>query len=318
MESRNTPVLFLIFNRPDLTTKVFERIRAFQPKKLFIAADGPRKNRAGEEKLCIATRAETASVDWDCEVQRLYRENNLGCKLAVSSAISWFFQHVENGIILEDDCLPDLSFFHYCSKLLRLYRLEPKVAIISGFNFRTNQPKAAQASYYFSKYPQIWGWATWRTTWEDYDVEMNGWNGIRDSLSGISNPRMRRHFAKKFDSVKTGGNDTWDYQLIHQCLTAFKLAIIPSQNLVQNIGFDERATHTVHYSSEGIPPPSGKISFPLVHPYNVVPNENEDRWTETHFYRVPPNRWISLIWSARKRLRELRNSLRVSGQLNKK
>lgn len=307
----STPVLFLIFNRPDLTRRVFQRIREAQPQRLFVAADGPRSDRPGEENLCLQARRETNHIDWDCQVERLDRDTNLGCKRAVSSAVSWFFEQVHAGIILEDDCLPDHSFFPYCTELLERYRNEPGVALIGGFNFRNRQNEpSGKSSYYFTKYPQIWGWATWRRTWDHYDAEMTAWNGDSKGLNGISNPRMRRRFAKKFASVKAGRNDTWDYQLIHQCLASRSLGIDPSVNLVENIGFDARATHTTRYGSAGPPPPAGSLSFPLIHPSTLHVDQTEERDKETRFYQVPPDLWVSLIWSIKKRCCRLYNRLK--------
>lgn len=294
-------MLLVVFNRPDLTRRVFERIREAQPSRLFIAADGPRSDRPDESQLCAETRIAVSAIDWPCEVHRLERDVNLGCKAAVSSAISWFFEHVEEGIILEDDCLPDPSFFPYCSELLERYRHETRVALIGSNDFQPQESGAARGtSYYFTKYPHIWGWATWRRTWEKYDVTLAGWNGDPRSLTRISNKRTRRHFAKRFDKIKAGRMDTWDFQLIHQCLTLDSLAINPSVNLVENIGFDDRATHT--HSSSAPHPEAVPMHFPLAHPSILSIDESADRHTERWVQGVPPHRFASLVKSLRKRL----------------
>jgi hypothetical protein len=151
-----TPILFVIFNRPEVTRRVFAKIREVKPKFLYIAADGPRPGKIDEDKECEATRNIIHQIDWDCEVSTLFQENNLGCREAVSSAISWFFDNVEAGIILEDDCLPARSFFFFCQELLQLYKDEECVMMISGDNLC---PEGAESkySYYFSRYGQIWG-----------------------------------------------------------------------------------------------------------------------------------------------------------------
>ena len=168
----NTPILFLIFNRPDTTFKVFEEIRKIKPAKLYIAADGPRPNVIGEEEKCTASRNIIKQVDWDCDVKTLFREKNLGCKIAVSSAISWFFENVEEGIILEDDTFPTQSFFWFCQELLDFYRNDSRIMHISGNNFQLGKIRG-EGSYYFSKYNHIWGWATWKRAWRFYDVSLN-------------------------------------------------------------------------------------------------------------------------------------------------
>jgi hypothetical protein len=281
------PILFLIFNRPDLTAKVFSAIKGAKPTRLFIAADGPRYNISGEDIICYETRKVTEKIDWDCEVHRLYRDANLGCKLAVSSAITWFFEHVESGIILEDDCLPTLSFFSFCSELLERYKDRDDIGIIGGscsFRLASNPSE----SYYFSKYPHIWGWATWRKVWQHYDVNLDSWDGNENSLLPHLNNRMvRKHWVTLFDSVKNGEVDTWDYQLAHLCLALKRLSISPTVNLVTNIGFDERATHTIACDASRLPPEGKEIPFPLSHPGRFEADETIDQMDETESWRIP-------------------------------
>lgn len=287
MSGFKTPILFLIFNRSDLTGRVFERIREIKPAILYIAADGPRASRPSEELLCAETRAVTETIDWDCEVHRLYRDENLGCKTAVSSAITWFFDHVESGIILEDDCLPTLSFFRFCAELLALYDHRDDMGIIGGsraFHLSPSPPE----SYYFSKYPHIWGWATWRKVWQHYDVNLNSWDGTEVSLlPQLKNRLVRKHWAEIFNSVKNGGVDTWDYQLAHLCLAGRRLSLSPTVNLVTNIGFDERATHTVACDPDRHPPEGTEILFPLSHPGCFQADETFDQMDETENWRIP-------------------------------
>lgn len=301
----STPILFLIFNRPDLTARVFQRIKEIRPKQLFIAADGPRHNRPTEPSLCLQTRDVVATIDWPCEVFHLYRNDNLGCKIAVSSAISWFFDHVESGIILEDDCLPDPSFFTYCAELLNHYKDHSEIAMIGGSQcIPPRLLSHIKESYYFSKYPQIWGWATWRRSWQQYDVTLSKWNGSLDTFSNIKNKRCKRHFSKKFDSVKSGANDTWDYQFVHHCFDSKSLVISPAINLIENIGFDERATHTTHAASPQTTPKAYPITFPLSHPIIKSIHSKFDQLTELHVFRIPNHRWTSLKWSIAKRLKK--------------
>ena len=195
-----TPVLFLVFNRPDTTEKVFEAIRQAKPQKLFVAADGPRGNRLGEKEKCEQVRKIATTVDWDCEVKTLFREKNLGCKFAVSSAIDWFFKNVEEGIVLEDDCLPSQSFFWFCQELLERYRNDERVMLIGGNNRGVDFLK--NHSYFFSKYVQIWGWATWRRSWEKYDSKIRKWKLVKEQIGNyIYSPKEVKLRIKQFDNV---------------------------------------------------------------------------------------------------------------------
>lgn len=244
MSAVKSAVLFLVFNRPDTTREVFEAIRAARPSRLYIAADGPRKHKPEESLLCEETRAITEQIDWPCSVKTLFRNENIGCRMAISSAIDWFFEQEEEGIILEDDCLPHPSFFSYCDTLLEKYRNETRIMHISGDNFGF-QKKALQQDYYFSNIAHIWGWATWRRAWKSYDVSLNRYLDFR------SKQKIRSVFPQKlhqqywnivFDQVYSGKTDTWDYQW-NFCLWANQgLAVIPAKNLVSNIGF-ESGTH---------------------------------------------------------------------------
>jgi len=241
-----SPVLFLIFNRPDKTKQVFEAIRQAQPSKLFVAADGPRKSKNGEQELCEQTREIINAIDWQCELKTLYREENLGCKLAVSSAINWFFENVEEGIILEDDCLPNQSFFHFCDTLLNHYRDDKRIMHIGGSNFQDGQIRG-DGSYYFSYVYHIWGWATWRRAWEKYDIEMHGLDKFIDSgyLKSLYPERSHQQsWMQVFNLIKSNKLNTWDYQWTFACWANNGLSIIPNSNLVSNIGYDTNATHT--------------------------------------------------------------------------
>lgn len=277
----NVPVLFLIFNRPDTTRQVFDEIRKAQPDRLFVAADGPRKDRPADYDLCTRTREIIQQVDWECNVSTLFREENLGCKRAISSAIDWFFTQVEEGIILEDDCVPDQSFFPYCQELLERYRNDERVMMISGDNFQSVHDRT-EGSYYFSRYVHIWGWATWKRAWKYYDVEMKVWPEIREKgyLSDIlSETRAVKYWRSIFDAVYQGEVNTWDYQWVFSCWIQGGLSIMPSRNLVSNIGFDENSTHTKGETVFSRLPVKS-IQFPLVHPNYVIRDSIADRQTE--------------------------------------
>ena len=290
-----TPILFLIFNRPDSTREVFDQIKKVKPKHLFIAADGPRESIEGEKEKCEQTRAIINNIEWDCEVKTLFRSKNLGCALSVSSAITWFFDQVPEGIVLEDDCYPDLSFFGYCQELLMKYRHIDEVKLIGGNNFQDGV-KRGNGSYYFSHYPEIWGWASWRRAWRDYDFKMNGLaetfetGNMKDVFK--STPE-KKYWYGKFSQAKQGKNDTWDYQLMYSILKNKGIAISPQVNLVKNIGIDNNPTHRSLLDSKKALK-LNTLSFPLVHPPIVV-DRTADQYTYSQIYSRSPRRFIRLI-----------------------
>lgn len=245
----NSPVLFLIFNRPHLTKQSFATIRQAQPKQLFIAADGPRLDRPNEKELCEQTRKIVEEVDWECEVKTLFREKNLGCAEAVSSAITWFFEHVEEGIILEDDCVPSESFYTFCTELLDKYRNTPEVMVITGNNFQ-NGIKRGEADYYFSKFNHCWGWATWRSAWQYYDHEMSGEDEAIIRQFPVKQAEID-YWKACFDAVRNG-LDSWAYRWLRSAWKQKGLTATPQVNLVSNIGFGEGATHCKVYSEGSI------------------------------------------------------------------
>lgn len=262
-----TPVALIIFNRPDTTERVFAEIAKARPPKLLVVADGPRGTRAGEPEKCAATRAIIDRVDWDCEVLTNYSDINLGCKRRVSSGIDWVFEKAPEAIILEDDCLPHPSFFRFCEELLEHYRDDDRIAMISGDNFQSSQ-RRGDASYYFSRYTHIWGWATWRRAWQYYDVAISTWPQFRDEkylVQLLRTPAEQRYWAKVFQAVYEGHIDTWDYQWGFTAWQHGMLSVMPNVNLISNIGFGSEATHT-----KGASPfanlPVDAMEFPLRHP----------------------------------------------------
>lgn len=272
-----TPILFLIFNRPELTSKVFSRIREARPKQLFIAADGPRTNVEQEEEQCLATRTIASQIDWPCEVELLFRKKNLGCAQAVSEAITWFFTNVEAGIILEDDCLPNISFFKYCQDLLNHYNDDKRVMMISG---RNNLEISAQDnSYFFASYGSIWGWATWKRAWEGFDVKMSDWPKVKekDILNTlIADSFVRQWKMNAFQEVASKRLNTWDIPWGLHMLLQNGLSIVPTVNLVKNIGYGELATHTSDGSMID-PLQTFDMPFPLKYPDHIYPDHNFDR-----------------------------------------
>ena len=270
-----TPVAFIIFNRPDTTKRVFDAIRQAKPPKLFVIADRPRADRSGEAEKCAAARAVIDCVDWDCEVLTNYSDVNLGCKIRVSSGLDWVFSEVEEAIILEDDCLPHPSFFPFCEEMLNYYRNDTRIMAVCGGNFQFGHNRN-NYSYYFSRYVHVWGWATWRRAWQNYDVDMKLWTEVRDS---DLLPKSLRSWNKTFQDTYNGLIDTWDNQLLFTFWSQNGLTILPNSNLVSNIGFREDATHTKG-DSKLANIPTEAIGFPLKHPRYMMTNIQADEYTQ--------------------------------------
>jgi hypothetical protein len=272
-----SPVLFIIFNRPDNTRRVFEQIKKARPSRIYIAADGPRNSHPGEEILCNSARAIVIDIDWDCEIKTFFSEENKGCKEAVSSAIDWFFEHEEEGIILEDDCLPADSFFKFCDILLEKYRYDTRVRHISGCNLQLGE-KWGDGSYYFSNMTHVWGWAGWRRVWKDYDKTLSRYfeNEVRILLENIfTNRTVIDKWLNIFNDVKAGKIDTWDYQLGFLNFINNGLSIIPNANLISNIGFGAKATHTFDGNNPYANLPLEELDE-ITDPRYVIPQKQAD------------------------------------------
>jgi hypothetical protein len=275
--TRTPPVIFIIFNRPDTTRQVFETIRAAKPRQLLVVADGPRADKPGEADKCAATRAIVDGVDWDCEVQRNFSEHNMGCRIRVSSGITWAFDLVDKAIILEDDCVASDTFFHYCAELLDRYESDERVMMVSGDNHLFGHAETLD-SYYFSRYPHVWGWATWRRAWAKYDINMTHWPEIRDRKlfeQYLPVESERDDWESAFKGVYEGSIDTWDYQWVYSIWSNSGLSIAPARNLVRNIGFHAEATHTqgdTIYSSLD----AAELDLPLRHPATLLASSDKD------------------------------------------
>ena len=273
-----TPILFVIFNRPDTTEKVFNEIKKIKPKKLFVSADGPRENKPGEKEKCLAARKIIDRIDWECEVYKKYSDANLGCKIGVSSGIDWFFKNVEQGIILEDDCLPAQSFFKFCEELLEKYKNNEKIMMISGDNFQNNR-RRGDDSYYFSKLSHIWGWATWRRAWEHYSVNMEGYPKFKQDkkINAIwSKEYIRKYWLDTFDQAYENKIDTWDYQWAFSIWKMDGLCVIPNYNLISNIGFRDDATHTK--SANKLANQKIQSMDIIKHPFKIEQNKKADNY----------------------------------------
>jgi len=282
----DTPVALILFNRPEPTRRVFEAIRAARPSRLLLIADGPRPDRPGEAELCRQARAVVEAVDWPCRVERNFAEANLGCGRRISSGLDWVFEQVEAAIVLEDDCLPDRSFFPYCAEALARYRDDERIMFVSGTSFRS-VPMRTDDSYYFSRYPMVWGWASWRRAWRHYDFGLSHWSALKaggwlgDLLDGAAAVRF---WTRMFDKVSAGEIDTWDYQLVCSLWAQSGLTIVPRTNLVRNIGFGPDATHTANSEDPAAAMTVGSLALPLRHPAFVLRDAEADRAQERTQY----------------------------------
>jgi len=302
-------VLFIVFNRPGTTSRVFEAIAAAQPQRLYIAADGPRAGKLNEAALCDEVRAVASQVNWPCQVQTLFSDHNLGCKEAVSSAISWFFEHEEEGVILEDDCLPAQSFFSFCDELLERYRHDTRISMIGGSNLQQGKVWG-QASYYFSTMTPIWGWASWRRVWNSYDKELSSYHEpeITRQLAPIMpNKYLLESWIQHFRDLKAGKIDTWDLQFAFINYFNHRISAVPNQNLITNIGYGELATHTTSTDSIYAAIPIIEITQPLVHPIYLMPETEADtevlnyqfdvvRRVRDQLPRRRFKRWVKSFW----------------------
>lgn len=279
--SLKTPVGFLIFNRPDLTKQVFEAIAQVQPKQLFVIADGPRPDRAGEAERCEQARAVIQAIDWDCELLTNFSETNLGCGRREATGFDWVFSHVEEAIFLEDDTLPHPSFFSFCEAVLDRYRDDQRVMHINGDN-SVNQ-NHTRYSYYFSKYMHGWGWASWRRAWQHYDYAMKQWPqfkalGLLEHI--CTDPYELKYWTSIFEQMHEDPQviDTWDYQWMFAIWSQRGLVIEPNQNLISNLGFNR--DDAVHTKGENFRSrlPTGDLSH-LHHPPFIVEDRTADRNT---------------------------------------
>jgi hypothetical protein len=287
---RCPPVLVLAFNRPDHTRRVLQAVRCARPSRLFVAVDGPRASRAGESTSVRQVQALVEEVDWPCEVRTLFREANLGCKVAVSQAITWFFDEVEAGIVLEDDCVAHPSFFPFAAELLERFRHDQRVLTISGDNFQFGRRRTGY-SYYFSRYPHIWGWATWRRAWRLYDHEMRYWPEMRDGgwlLDVVRSREAAEYWCKIFDATYHERNTSWAYRWTYAAWLHSGLTVLPNVNLVSNIGFGAGATHTSQREDPAAALSTEQMDLPLRHPPYVIRDDRADRFTQATLFRSAP------------------------------
>lgn len=280
--SFDTPILFTIYKRPGVTQLAFNAIRKISPKYLYVSADGP---KSGEEEKCKAARDVIEQVDWDCFLYKNYQSSNLGGKWGGYSGIDWFFHNVDEGIILEDDDIPDITFFHFCETLLKKYRNDMRIGTISGDNFQFGNNQTGN-SYYFSKYLHGWGWATWGRVWEKFDINMKEWPGTReqDILGDFTDdPREPVFWKATWDRMCAGDPSAWDYQFCYHLWKNKMLSILPSINLVTNLGDGIDSTHAMN-ANPMVNQPRRQMGFPLKHPTVIERLRKADLYTTQRFY----------------------------------
>lgn len=279
-----TPVAYIVFNRPRHTEQTFAVLRQQRPSRLFIIADGPRPGHLTDTARCQAVRAIVEQVDWPCEVHRNYADTNLGLKRRVSSGLDWVFEQVERAIVLEDDCFAHPDFFRFCDTLLERYAADERVWVVTGNNFQ-NGRRRGEAAYYFSKYNHCWGWATWRRSWRHYDGELTFWPEWRESRDWrrkLCDPHERAYWSAIFEHVHAGGIDSWAYPWTASVWYHGGLTATPNVNLVSNIGFGPDGTHTLAEADrDGLPVgPLGE----LTHPRHVIVDRRADRYVFDHHF----------------------------------
>lgn len=272
------PVLYIIFNRLDTVKESVEILRRIKPASLYIAADGHRADRIGEKEKCQSVRDYVLKhIDWDCDIHTLFREKNLGCGRGPAEAITWFFDQVDRGIILEDDCVPDISFFTFCEELLEYYKDDLRVTEICGTNRLGSWYDTNNSSYYFSSYPSEWGWATWKRAWRYYDFYVEDWKNpeVKKIIRNLF-PRKYRFekISQWLDHTINHPEDLtwWDFQWRFVQNIQSGLSIIPKHNLVRNVGFSADATHTLELNDPCANLPVIPAEFPLKHPRYIARN----------------------------------------------
>lgn len=281
-----TPIVLLVFNRVDTLNEIFNILKKLKPSCILVVADGPRSGRLDDIKGCKDVRDLIDSIRWDCDIHKNYSDVNLGCKKRVSTGITWAFNKVSEAIFIEDDCLPDISFFYFAQELLEKYRNDKRINMVNGSNFCEDVKNSD--SYLFSKYVDVWGWASWSSRWIGrYDENISDWPIYKKNNEFIPNRKYLKYWRNIFDHVSKGKIDTWDYQFQYMCWKEKSLNIVPSKNLIRNIGFGENATHTTERNTffENINVHS--VNFPLIHPEEIkVSSGYDSAFEEINFPRA--------------------------------
>ena len=274
-DASSAPVALIVFNRPDLTIQVAQRILGASPSALYLIADGPRDAYPQDIELCRQTRDAVLSLPWDCPVHTLFAESNMGLRARVSSGLDWVFSRVDEAIIMEDDCLADETFFRYATELLKKYSADLRVGVISGNNFLRGS-RVSGDSYFFSSDVRIWGWATWARVWKDFSRDGLDYSWQRDEAREVMNaiPSPGRRKALLRDAERAHRINSWALPFVLHCVKRGYVNVMPEVNLVTNVGFGARSTHT-KFESFTAEVAIESMAFPLRHPAAVVANSEE-------------------------------------------
>lgn len=296
-----TPVAIFIFNRPHCTDQLIRALAIVKPSNLFVIADGPRNEN--DIELCKQTRSLIDQIDWPCSIFKRFAATNIGCRDSIPNGLSWVFEQVDTCIILEDDCIPQPSFFTFCEELLLIYKDVPCIMSICGH--RSDGPNEfGTVSYFFSKYPSVWGWATWKERWAKFDLNMEKWDELKNSNwmnEILLSPKAVSYWTRMFDQMKNG-MDTWDYALTYSCWLHQGLSIRSRINMISNVGFGKDATHTQQSDMTEIYAKSNNTIFPLTHPTNICVDESADDRIE----------WVSFSGMDERRLAIVRHRINQS------
>lgn len=273
------PITYIFFNRLDCVKQTFPPIKMQKPEQLFLISDGPRVgNDLDGLKIRDCRSFINEQIDWKCEVYRLYQDTNLGAGKNITTGLNWVFSQIDRTVILEDDCLPDPSFFRFCQELLEKYKDDDRIGMIGGSN---HTPRILSSSYFFSNFTMVWGWATWKRAWKYHDFEMSLWPDFKNNRSWLIEKIIdEENYVYWFNILdnlyRSDKSQVWDYQWSLALWVQNMLSIIPTKNLVKNIGFGPDATHTKvdhrNLSNIGV----DKIDFPLIHPKGIYRNHAMD------------------------------------------
>jgi hypothetical protein len=297
----NTPILLIIFNRPDKVERLVNSLRATKPTKIYVSADGPRENVPTDITRCKTAREAIKKIDWPCEVITNFHERNTGADFGPEKAINWFFENVEEGIVLEDDCIAHPDFFRFAQEMLSRYKDNHHVMMISGNNFQ-NGIVRGESSYYFSKYPSTWGWASWKRAWKHYDTNTSAYEHFikKNTLDDICQSSVeKKYWSRFFEKINSGKLKHWDIKWIFAIWNNNGISITPNVNLVQNVGFGKDATHTFKHDDAMVVKTVelGKITHPSV----IEVNKEADKYLFNHIYKFTLAKKFSYLVELTKR-----------------
>jgi len=327
----NVPVALIFFARPDVLKETFAAIRAAKPKQLFLIQDGSRLNHKDDLKKIVQCREIVSNVDWECEVRTNYSDLNLGCGMRVYSGISWAFEYVDRLAIIEDDCVPCVSFFQFCEEVLEKYKSDERINMISGMNHEGISQRIT-ADYLFTESGSIWGWATWKRVWDTVDFNLSCIKNheIERLINNLHGPFLFKEGRKKLSKLEDGQNLTsWSHQFGINMYIHSRLNIVPKYNLITNIGLTENGANSVT-SLKFIPKglrrvyfmKTHEMQFPLKHPNFVIndiefrnkverimgvghPFVNFYRTCESVFYRIIAGEFLNIMKGLKRRINNI-------------